>query len=423
MGNVEGIIGQKEVVRLESATRLFKLLLDGFFISQSDYLPSLIPVVLVLFAGIFVSDYWRLNELQHEASFQPWKVFVFKPFRRERCNCTHRRCEMSDIFSQRMDKAIVALATTPKEHLGDRSNYIGGSDQDTCLLMMYYRRVQPVPPSPQTAMKFLRGHAAEEIWTQIFKTAGLNPIREKRVIHPDHPEFQANLDFIFVNQNSKTVKYLELKSVDEIPAEPRESHLNQMAYGTNILALQEEFVGWNIEGAILYCNLNSGEYEIFNGHTAESLKPAFEKRMEASKILWSALHGGPQPEPTPCASCGWCPYTEECRVRSTKGLNQLPSEVSRAAQNYAIAKDLADSFSAEAKRHRQLLVDYAGKGKITGLADDLVVRVSPRSGGFSINQKKLSLLVSPEIVSECMTKNKDKVVVEVKPLMADPTPA
>lgn len=321
------------------------------------------------------------------------------------------------MFLDLLDQGLVELASRPAKHLGDRSTYLGGSDQ-TCGFATAMSRISPKPFPPKTCLIFQRGHGAEDIVDEVLKVKGFTPEREVRVKHKTKNYFQANLDFLFSSETRKTKKYLELKTTSHIPDEPYSGHPEQLAWGIGLLAMNNP--GWKIEGGILYLNMNTGEKRFFGGYTSDSVQGLFEVCMEKSQVVWDFLQGkGPQPPATTSIfKCDYCRYKPECPAQQLEK-REIPPDVVNLAKEYLNLNEQIKASNKRKEEVKEMLKDYVGES-FSGISAE---------GGFSLVTTTVaeSLLVDgnklkrlyPDVYKEVTKPKAGFTKLDVKPLVAE----
>lgn len=121
-----------------------------------------------------------------------------------------------------------------KNLLGNRQNYIGLSDIGSyaeCPRRVVLQKVKPMPKDFSEMLILQRGHWFEEGIGKALSVLNLNYVTQLEI----KTEFQnvpiiAHLDFVLVGENvgKKVVRILEVKSVTDLPANPRTAHFYQV---------------------------------------------------------------------------------------------------------------------------------------------------------------------------------------------------
>ena len=229
-------------------------------------------------------------------------------------------------------------------------------------------------------------------------------------------EIGANYDLVIKHKDSSYV-VIETKTTEADLTEPRPEWVDQINTQIKILALHVP-QGTKIRGSI-YARMGNAREVEFEGFTPNAEQWA-ELCIKA-KHQAAAKRGEVEGSKSPSHLCGLC-HAHTCPLsitgRSKKAL-PLPADVALAAENFKTASDLAKSFTAEADRAKQILLDYAGDKRMQAVAGDQVVLVSPVAGRLSVNQKKLSALVPASVLEACSSRGKGYMKVEIKPLPAE----
>lgn len=121
-----------------------------------------------------------------------------------------------------------------KSLLGNRLSYVGLSDVGSyaeCPRRTVLQKVKPMPKDFSEMLILQRGHWFEEGIGKALSALNLNYVTQLEI----NMEFQAvpiiaHLDFVLVGENSgkKVVRILEVKSVTDIPVNPRTAHFYQV---------------------------------------------------------------------------------------------------------------------------------------------------------------------------------------------------
>lgn len=121
-----------------------------------------------------------------------------------------------------------------KSLLGNRQNYVGLSDVGSyaeCPRRVVLQKVKPTPKDFSEMLILQRGHWFEEGIGKALSALNLNYVTQLEI----KAEFQgvsiiAHLDFVLVGENAgqNVVRILEVKSVMDIPVNPRTAHFYQV---------------------------------------------------------------------------------------------------------------------------------------------------------------------------------------------------
>ena len=269
-----------------------------------------------------------------------------------------------------LEKALQEKSRKDSAHLGNRSLYIGASDIAGCPRKAVLARRHPPIFDTRTLLKFARGHAAEDLVAQIFQAGGLNPDREMALIHPDYPFLECHVDFHFRFRREDgrgRIHVLELKSCDGIPLEPYGSWINQLHVQMGFVLLHNP--GWEISGSILAIDLNSGQWQEFNGFAPQEL--VFEVLLNKGIHIWECLDD-PNFEPAIERGllCDHCPYRIGCPAFAGEVL--IPVEILRMAQAFLASYARKSQAERELKKFREDILSYIG-GNFRGSAQDILL--------------------------------------------------
>lgn len=146
-----------------------------------------------------------------------------------------------------------------KNLLGNRLNYVGLSDVGSyaeCPRRAVLQKVKPMPKDFNEMLILQRGHWFEEGISKALSALSLNYVTQLEI----KAEFQgvpilAHLDFVLVGENTgqNVVRILEVKSVTDIPANPRTAHFYQVHGQVGLLT-----ENWNLP--VFALKNNKGEY-------------------------------------------------------------------------------------------------------------------------------------------------------------------
>lgn len=271
----------------------------------------------------------------------------------------------------KMDSILSTYLNQPKQELGDRRAYIGASDVGQCPRKVVLSKVQPEQPDLQTLIRFERGNVVERIIEKAFSHAGIGYQPQLELQHPDYP-FMAHLDFCFIREDQISV--LEAKSVSKIPDNPYPSWLAQIHFQMGLAHMKYKC---SVRGGILAMDLNSGEYQLFNGHTYN--EQLFHGLVDRAATIWKALTDNVSPETEQGPLCVHCPYRIDCPEFNTDTKPHLPIE--GIAMDYLSAKEQEKSVKAEVSRLRkELEVAVQPYGEATAGDYRLKLSTASRSG-------------------------------------------
>lgn len=137
-----------------------------------------------------------------------------------------------------LGRAIPIHQQKQSSHLGDRTVYVGASDIAGCPRKATLGKQFPSEHDIKTLLRFSRGHAAQAMYAEFFKTGGALFNEEVEVRHPQFPEIRCHIDFLFyANRQTKRLHIVEMKSTDGIPDEPYASWVDQLHVQMGLLQL------------------------------------------------------------------------------------------------------------------------------------------------------------------------------------------
>lgn len=269
-----------------------------------------------------------------------------------------------------LEKALQEKNRKDSTHLGNRGLYIGASDIASCPRKAVLARIHPPSFDTRTLLKFARGHAAEDLVAQIFQAGGLNPHREVALIHPDYPFLECHVDFLFRFRREDgrgRIHVLELKSTDGIPLEPYGSWVNQLHVQMGFVLLHNP--GWEISGSILAIDLNSGQWQEFNGFAPQEL--VFEVLLNKGIHIWDCLENQTlEPVVERGLLCDHCPYRIGCPAFADEVL--IPVEIVRMAQGYLACQSQRAQTERALKKFKEDILSFTGCN-FRGSAQDIVL--------------------------------------------------
>ena len=96
-----------------------------------------------------------------------------------------------------LGRAIPTHQQKQSSHLGDRTGYVGASDIAGCPRKAALGKQCPSSHDITTLLRFSRGHAAQAMYAEFFRTGGALFEEEVEVRHPDIPEIRCHIDDAF----------------------------------------------------------------------------------------------------------------------------------------------------------------------------------------------------------------------------------
>ena len=139
----------------------------------------------------------------------------------------------------------------------------------------------------------------------------------------------AHIDFVFTSEATKSKAVLEIKSPENIPAEPYGSWETQLYLQMGLLA--DAYPDYTVEkGAILAVNFGASGMELFNGYTPQSM--IFDGFIKRAASIWSdyqKMAAGEAITPTMEISplCGYCPFVADCPKFEAEEVPELRDSV------------------------------------------------------------------------------------------------
>lgn len=272
---------------------------------------------------------------------------------------------MSDQLMITLQAALQQLAVQQTvETLGDRATYLGASDIGACPRKTILSKINPQQPDLVTLLRFRRGHMAEDIVAAAFTAAGFtNFERQVEVSYTGDVPVTAHIDFVFISEAKKTMAVLEVKSPENIPAEPYGSWETQLYLQMGLLAAA--YPDYTVEkGAILAVNFGASGMELFNGYAPQTI--IYEGLIDRARTIWrdyqkvqtdaSAI---PAMEISPL--CGYCPFVGDCPKFDAQEVRELTESVEILTELQKQQKDLEKDISI---RKQDLLAIVSVRGPL-----------------------------------------------------------
>lgn len=317
---------------------------------------------------------------------------------------------MSSKFNAFIGTALVELNKETSKHLGNRSLYVGGSDVGQCLRKAMLGKTTDPSHDKKTLLRFLRGHAVQDLFAKIF-TAGKSPFQEEvEVVHPDKPYIKVHIDFLFTG--NKRLYVVEMKSVGGIPEKPYSSHRNQLALQMGLLRLITP-PDVSIEGCILYVDINAGDWRVCNGYNFSSteMQVLYKESESRAEKIWQALEVNQEPETEPSFLCGYCDFRSSCTEHQLPEV-KLPDDVLSAAKRY---QELTAEKKEIEKKLDNLKLDILGYtgDSFRGTADGIEIVAVTVKPSVTVDSEKLKMLYS-EVYEECTKPRAGFTKLEIK---------
>ncbi len=309
---------------------------------------------------------------------------------------------MSSKFNAFIGTALQELNKTTSEHLGDRTQYVGGSDVGQCLRKAVLGKTMKPTFESKTLFRFLRGHVVQDIFAKIFAAGKATYQEEVEVEHPQKPYIKVHIDFVFTGH--KRLYVVEMKSVSRIPDVAYSSHVNQLAQEMGLLRLVTPS-DVAIEGCILYVDMNAGEWKVCNGYNISSpeMQALFKESERRAEKIWQAIQAGQSLEPEPSLLCGCCEYQGSCEAHLLPDV-QLPADVVSVAKEYNAMVVEKIALEKRIDKFKRDIIDYTGN-EFNGTADGFDVIATKVEPTAIVDQAKLKAEY-PDVYDACNTQEK-----------------
>ncbi|ANA41834.1 hypothetical protein A2G06_16995 (plasmid) [Geobacter anodireducens] len=326
---------------------------------------------------------------------------------------------MSSKFNTFIGSALEELNRESSKHLGDRSQYVGGSDVGQCLRKAVLGKMTEPSHDKKTLLRFLRGHAVQDLFAKIFVAGKATFDEEVEITHPDKPYIKVHIDFLF--KGNKRLYVVEMKSVGGIPEEPRSSHLDQISLQMGLLRLVTP-PDVSVEGCILYVDINAGEWKVYNGYNIASpeMQALYKESERRAEKIWQSLVANEEPESEPSFLCGYCAFRSSCAVHQLPTV-ALPADVLAAAKRYQ--ELLAEKKEIEGKLENLKLdiLGYTGES-FRGTSDGIDIVAVIFEPSVTVDSKKLKAKY-PEAYKECTKPKAGYTKLEIKKSAKKPVEA
>lgn len=310
-----------------------------------------------------------------------------------------------------LGRAIPTHQKKQSSHLGDRTVYVGASDIAGCPRKATLGKQFPTDYDIKTLLRFSRGHAAQAMYAEFFRTGGALFEEEVEVRHPDIPEIRCHIDFLFyANRQTKRLHIVEMKSTDGIPDEPYASWVDQLhvQMGLLHLTLDPEV---EIGGSILVVDLNAGTYREFNNYAPNRL--VFNQLMEKGQHILSAARGECAPKTEPSFLCGYCSFRNGCPAHAID--MELPPEIHDAGKAYLELNEQKKGIEARLEVLKNEILTFAD-GVFKGASGGILVNVTSVADSVIVDSKKLKNSY-PDIYDQVTKPKSGFLKLEIKPFM------
>ena len=310
-----------------------------------------------------------------------------------------------------LGRAIPTHQQKQSSHLGDRTGYVGASDIAGCPRKAALGKQSPEGHDIKTLLRFSRGHAAQAMYAEFFKTGGALFEEEVEVRHPDLPEIRCHIDFLFyANRQTKRLHIVEMKSTDGIPDEPYASWVDQLHVQMGLLQLTLD-PEVQIGGSILVVDLNAGTYREFNNYAPNKL--VFNQLMEKAQHILSATRGECAPKTEPGILCGYCTFRQDCPSHVAD--MELPPEIHQASKAYLELNEQKKALDTRLEVLKNDILTFVN-GAYKGASDGILVNVTSVSDSVIVDGKKLKNSY-PDIYDQVTKPKSGFLKLEIKPFM------
>lgn len=310
-----------------------------------------------------------------------------------------------------LGRAIPAHQQKQSSHLGDRTLYVGASDIAGCPRKAALGKQNPSPHDIKTLLRFSRGHAAQAMYADFFRTGGALFEEEVEVRHPAIPEIRCHIDFLFyANRQTKRLHIVEMKSTDGIPDEPYASWVDQLHVQMGLLQLTLD-PEVEIGGSILVVDLNAGTYREFNSYTPNRL--VFDQLVEKGKHILAAARGECAPRTEPGILCGYCPFRTGCPSHAVA--LDLPREILDAGRKYLELNEQKKALETRLDVLKNDILTFAD-GTFKGASDGILINVTSVAESVMIDSCKLKRKY-PDIYHQVTKPKAGFVKLEIKPFI------
>ena len=308
-----------------------------------------------------------------------------------------------------LGRAIPTHQQKQSSHLGDRTVYVGASDIAGCPRKATLGKQFPSEHNINTLLRFSRGHAAQAMYAEFFKTGGALFNEEVEVKHPQFPEIRCHIDFLFyANRQTKRLHIVEMKSTDGIPDDPYASWVDQLHVQMGLLQLTLD-PAVEIGGSILVVDLNAGTYREFNSYAPNKL--VFNQLMEKGQHILAATRSECTPRTEPGILCGYCSFRHGCPSHAVS--MDLPPEIHQAGRTYLQLNKQKKEIEARLEVLKNDILTFAD-GTFKGASDGILVNVTSVAGSVTVDSSKLKRNY-PDVYDQVTKPKSGFVKLEIKP--------
>jgi len=300
------------------------------------------------------------------------------------------------------------------KHLGDRTLYVGASDIAGCPRKAALGKQFTADHDTRTLLRFARGHLAQSMYAEFFKTGGTTFEEEVEVCHPDYHEILCHIDFLFQSNRKKRLHIVEMKSTDGIPDEPHSSWVDQLQVQMGLLKLNH---GADVEigASILVVDLNAGRYREFNSYTPNDL--VFDHLLEKGLHILAATKGECEAKTEPSFLCGYCPFRTGCPAHPMGTTVELPMEILKAGKAYLELSEQKRQIENQLNLLKENIITYTG-GAFKAVTSEFSIVISTVAESLTIDSRKLKSDF-PDIYNQVTKPKTGFVKLDIKPLVAE----
>jgi len=259
----------------------------------------------------------------------------------------------------------------PKEELGDRTTYVGGSDLG-CERKGCLEKLTPSTKSLETMIRFKRGDMVESILKDALEESGICFEWQYEAVHPQKPYLKAHLDFTFMGV--KEIGVLESKSVSSMPGKPYDGWIKQLHYQMGLVALNHPQK--HVKGAVIAMDVQTGNIQMFNGYCHSPQK--FMELEASGDRIWESLKKRDLTDlvPNKTPLCSFCSFRADCPaffIDASEGVVDL-SPISERVNQYLDGKTMEKEGRSLAGAAKSDIIEYLGPGT-AGKDGDLTIQV------------------------------------------------
>lgn len=315
---------------------------------------------------------------------------------------------MKKNFSKALERGIRAHSMKEtQETLGDRSQYVGGSDLGKCIRNVFLSKTQPVEHSIEKLIVFRRGHIAETIIGESFEANGFNFEEQREVLgFGDNAGIRSHIDFLLDFGKESVV--VECKSVSNEIVEPYESWKYQVTLAMGLLRLEGKV---HCDRAFIVCiDVNKGWHQVFPILFSEQM---FQLALANAKEILHYLKTKELPNVCKISPiCGYCPYSSNCPA-ITSGVTEVEGDLKQNMLALITASKESKRYGDLKKSVSSELIPFFETTQIKNVkVEQHTIAIRKKKGSVTINTELLRAKY-PQIFEECSSEGKDSVYLQV----------